>query len=83
LTVLAGAEVLDLENTTLITVKDFIRDLHSEQERTGKMTYLRRLDEFLIPMEEYENVVQAAEIFVNVTEAVAYLWVSCAPSYMK
>jgi hypothetical protein len=42
------------------------------------MTYLRRLDAFLMSMEEYWNFVEDNEIFVNSAEASAYLWVSSA-----
>ncbi|KAL9082921.1 MAG: hypothetical protein Q9165_008739, partial [Trypethelium subeluteriae] len=75
---LAEADITEIERTTLDAVKDFIRNLHEEQERNGNMTYLRRLDAFLISMEEYCSFVEAIEMFASSSKAAAYLWVSYA-----
>ena len=75
---LAKVEVAEFKLTTIVTLKDFIRSLHEDQERRGNMMYLKRLEPFLVSMEEYCRVVEYAEVFVNPTDISAYLWVSRA-----
>ncbi|KAI9654109.1 MAG: hypothetical protein M1821_006820 [Bathelium mastoideum] len=71
---LTEADIVGVEGTTLVSLKGFIRGLHVEQEQNGNMTYLRRLDAFLMSMEEYCSFVKATEILANPLEAAAYLW---------
>ncbi|KAI9683271.1 MAG: hypothetical protein M1822_006136 [Bathelium mastoideum] len=73
-TALAEADIVEIESTTLVAVKQFLCNLHEKQEQNGNMTYLRRLDAFLMSMEEYCSFVEAIEIFDNPLEAAAYLW---------
>jgi hypothetical protein len=68
--------LLEFENTTIVALKDFIRSIHEDQERRGDMMYLRRLEPFLVSMEEYCKVIESAEVFVNPKETSGYLWVS-------
>ena len=72
---LTETETVEFKLTTIVTLKDFIRGLHEDQERKGNMMYLRRLEPFLVSMEEYCRIVENTEVFVNATDISAYLWV--------
>lgn len=41
--------------------------------------YMKRLEPFLVSMKGYVKVVEDAEIFENISDMVAYLWVSDEP----
>jgi hypothetical protein len=75
---LSEADMAEFKRATINTIKDFVRDLHLEQEKSGYMKYLRRLDVFVLSMEEYWRFVETTEIFINYSEASACLWVSCS-----
>jgi hypothetical protein len=38
--------------------------------------YMKRLEPFLVSMQEYVEVVKLAEVFADISEATSYLWVS-------
>lgn len=76
---LTDAEESDFMKTTYSTVQLYIRELQAEQERTTGLMYMKRLEPFLISMQQFEQVVKVLEVFVNMTQVMAYVWVSCNP----
>jgi hypothetical protein len=37
---------------------------------------MKRLEPFLVAMKEYVEVVKDADVFVNISDTISYLWVS-------
>ena len=62
--------------TSFDSLQDFIRTLQQEQERNGRMMYMKRLEPFLVSMKEYVEVVKDVDVFVNISDIISYLWVS-------
>lgn len=73
---LTEAEEAEFTATNFDSLQDFIRTLQEEQERNGSMMYMRRLEPFLISMKEYVEVVNATDVFVDISDVISYLWVS-------
>lgn len=73
---LTEAEEADFKSTSFASLQDFIRALQEEQERNGNMMYMRRLEPFLVSMKEYVEAVKVAEVFVDISDVISYLWVS-------
>lgn len=73
---LTEAEENEFEATSFDSLQDFIRTLQQEQERDGCMMYMKRLEPFLVSMKEYVEAVKDADVFVNISDIIHYLWVS-------
>ncbi|KAH8586238.1 hypothetical protein B0O99DRAFT_644911 [Bisporella sp. PMI_857] len=71
---LTDAEESDFKATSFASLQDFIRNLQAEQEQTKSMRYMKRLEPFLNLMKEYVEIVEATELFVDVSDAISYLW---------
>jgi hypothetical protein len=69
---LSSSEESDFAMTSLDDLKNVVRQMEQEQERKRRMVNMKRLEPFLKSMEEYGKIV---EIFVNVSEVVAFVWV--------
>jgi hypothetical protein len=72
---LTDAEEADFKTTSFASLQDFIRTLQEEQERDGNMMYMKRLKPFLVSMKEYVQAVEVAEVFVDISDVISYLWV--------
>lgn len=75
-TCITDVEEDEFNATSFGSLQDFIRNLQQEQERNGRMMYMKRLEPFLVSMNEYMEVVRYADVFVNTSDVVSYLWVS-------
>jgi hypothetical protein len=73
---LTEVEEAEFKTTSFASLQDFIRTLQEEQERNGSLMYMKRLEPFLVSMQEYVEVVKVAEVFADISEAISYLWVS-------
>jgi hypothetical protein len=73
---LTEAEEDEFKTTSFDSLQDFIRNLQQEQERDGRMMYMKRLEPFLVSMKEYIEVAKDAGVFVNISDIISYLWVS-------
>lgn len=76
ITGLAASDQRDFANTTFAQVEGVVRDIQSEQERQGSLMYMRRLQPFLVSMQQFHNTAQRADAFVELPLAIAYIWVS-------
>jgi len=73
---LTQAEEDEFKATSFDSLQVFIRTLQQEQERNGRMMYMKRLEPFLVSMNEYVQIIKDFEIFVNISDIISYLWVS-------
>jgi hypothetical protein len=73
---LTQAEEDEFKATSFDSLQVFIRTLQQEQERNGRMMYMKRLEPFLVSMKEYVEVVKDADVFLNISDIISYLWVS-------
>jgi len=73
---LTTAEDEQFKATSFDSLQDYVRLIQQEQEQNRSMMYMKRLEPFLVSMKGYMNVVEDAEIFDNISDTVAYLWVS-------
>lgn len=54
----------------------YMHELQTEQEMSGRLMYMKRLEPFLVAMKQFEQALESHAIFDNSTEAMAYVWVS-------
>lgn len=73
---LTEAEEDEFKATSFDSLLDFIRILQQEQEQNGRLMYMKRLEPFLVSMKEYVEVVKDADVFVNISDIISYVWVS-------
>ncbi|KAI1846006.1 hypothetical protein JX266_007815 [Neoarthrinium moseri] len=55
-------------------VRKLISELQSEQERNDNLMYLKRLEPFLIAMQQFEKVASAVDVFSSLRNIMAYVW---------
>ncbi|KAI1871350.1 uncharacterized protein JN550_004795 [Neoarthrinium moseri] len=55
-------------------VRKLISELQSEQERNDNLMYLKRLEPFLIEMQQFEKVASAVDVFSSLRNIMAYVW---------
>lgn len=75
---LTEAEENDFTSATFGVVRDVIRELQMEQERKENLMYMKRLEPFLVSMQQFCEVAKAVEVFFRVSYIMAYIWVSLA-----
>ena len=63
------------KNTTLDDVKVTLSEIQQRQLSSGQQRWMARLTPFLTGMEQYGKVI---EVFLNTSEILAFVWVSCA-----
>lgn len=80
---LTEAEEGEFKATSFDSLQDFIGTLQQEQEQKGSMMYMKRLEPFLVTMKEYVEVVKDADVFVNISDVISYLWVSEPPTSLE
>ncbi|KAF8454286.1 hypothetical protein BDZ91DRAFT_562030 [Kalaharituber pfeilii] len=68
---LKPAQVQDLENTTLESLKSCINDIQTEQAKGVNMRNINRIRPFIDSMEQYGKII---EVFLNLSGFVAYIW---------
>ncbi|RAR00183.1 C2H2 domain-containing protein [Stemphylium lycopersici] len=68
---LKGQDLVNFKNTTFDELCKEILKLQREQERRGTVMNLSRIQSFLEAMNQFGKVI---EIFLNVSEAVAFIW---------
>jgi len=73
---LTALEQSDFSCATFALVKDVICQIQTEQERKERLMHMKRLEPFLLSMEQFGNVAEEAKIFSNFSNAMAYVWVS-------
>jgi hypothetical protein len=71
---LSEVELRDLASTTLIQVQTVVRDIQTEQERQGTLRYMRRLEPFLVSMQQFSKTVEDSSVFLELPLAMAYVW---------
>lgn len=64
--------VRSFEGTRLHHLTSEIAKIQQEQASKRRLRYMKRIDPFLKTMEEYGKVI---EIFVNIEDVVAFIWV--------
>ena len=69
-------ELKDFQLTSLDDLKVQISIIQNDQRKSKKLMYLKRLGPFLDTMEQYGKIV---EVFLNIHEAVAFVWVRAEP----
>ncbi|KAK7750569.1 hypothetical protein SLS62_007545 [Diatrype stigma] len=73
-TSLTNVEEADFMSATSRTVQLYIRELQAEQERTKSLMYMKRLEPFLISMQQLEHVGEALRLFDSMPQVMAYVW---------
>ena len=61
--------------TTFDILRDFLTNLQRKQEEDGNMRDLKRLEKFLLSMQDYFQVVKNADLFDDISIISSYLWV--------
>lgn len=69
---LTSQQALTFQNTTVDDVKSTIASIQQKQISSGRQQWIRRLEPFLSSMEQYGKVI---EVFLNASEALAFIWV--------
>lgn len=69
---LSSSEESEFRMTSLEELKDAVRKMEQDQESKRRMMNMKRLDPFLKSMEQYGKII---EVFGNVNEVVAFVWV--------
>ena len=54
----------------------YMHELQTEQEMSGRLMYMKRLEPFLVAMKQFEQALESHAIFDNSTKAMTYVWVS-------
>ena len=70
---LTAAEQEDFQFTTLEEVHDVIHQIQETHGSERRMRNVNRIKSFLEAMEQYGQVI---EVFLNVTDILAFIWVS-------
>jgi hypothetical protein len=68
---LTQKELENFQFTTLKDVRDTIDEIQKQQEVQKDMMNMKRLQSFLEAMEQFSKII---EIFLNVSDAVAFIW---------
>ncbi|PGH01881.1 hypothetical protein AJ80_08953 [Polytolypa hystricis UAMH7299] len=71
---LTDVEENDLRRTTFAVVRDVISELHVQQERIEKLMYMKRLEPFVLSMQQFGEVAMVAKVFFDVSYTMAYVW---------
>lgn len=74
---LTQAELQDFSHTTLDDLRQCIATIQNDQRASRKLRYLKRLGPFLDTMERYGKII---EVFLNVSDVIAFVWVSISTS---
>lgn len=69
---LSHDELKDFQLTSLDDLKLQISIIQNDQRKSKKLRYLKRLAPFLDCMEQYGRII---EVFLNVSEIIAFIWV--------
>ncbi|RDW70893.1 uncharacterized protein DSM5745_08404 [Aspergillus mulundensis] len=64
-------EALDFQLTTVDDLKSAIKDLQAEQMAERKMRNLRRVQNFVLAMEQFEQIIS---VYLNASEFVGFVW---------
>ncbi len=62
--------------STLLSKDGSAQEPQMEQERNGSLMYLKRLEPFLVSMQQFGEMAAAVEMFSSVSRIMAYVWVS-------
>jgi hypothetical protein len=73
---LTGVEVNVLMNVTYDVVQRVICDLQTKQERNGSLIYMKRLEPFVVSMQQFGQISKDVEVFPTLPQTMAYVWVS-------
>ncbi|KAF2642210.1 hypothetical protein P280DRAFT_449775 [Massarina eburnea CBS 473.64] len=68
---LSKDELKDFQLTSLDDLKLQISIIQNDQRKSAKLRYLKRLEPFLVAMEQYGQIV---EVFLNVSDIIAFVW---------
>lgn len=72
---LTAQQCRDFSITTLQDVKDEVNKIQSQHGSAKKLRGMSRMSKFLEAMRQLEQVIS---VFLNVSETVAFIWVSTA-----
>lgn len=72
---LSKQDLQKYKNATLDDVKATLSEIQQRQLSSGQQRWMARLTPFLAGMEQYGKVI---EVFLNTSEILAFVWVSCA-----
>ncbi|KAK3294357.1 uncharacterized protein B0H64DRAFT_324187 [Chaetomium fimeti] len=77
---LTEATLRDITTTTFTQVQSIVRQIQTEQERQGSLMYMKRLQPFLVSMQQFSKAVKDTNAFLDLPLAMAYVWlVSATP----
>ena len=62
--------------TTFSTVQGVVREMQTDQERQGSLMYMKRLEPFLLSMQQFCKAAQDTGTLIDLPLAMAYVWVS-------
>ena len=77
---LSPEELKDFQLTSIDDLRRQIATIQNDQRKSKKMRYLKRLGPFLDTMEQYGKIV---EVFLNLSEVVAFIWVCMQRRYIR
>ena len=73
---LSDSQHHNFARTTFSTVQGVVREMQTDQERQGSLMYMKRLEPFLLSMQQFSKAVQDTGTFVDLPLAMACVWVS-------
>ncbi|XPS76188.1 hypothetical protein M3J09_008244 [Ascochyta lentis] len=68
---LSGPELIDFQNTTVDDLRRDMSRIQAEQDKRRDMVNMRRIQGCIEAMDQFGKVI---EVFLNVSEAVAFVW---------
>ncbi|KAK3377270.1 hypothetical protein B0T24DRAFT_237594 [Lasiosphaeria ovina] len=74
LTGLTEADHQKFASTTFAEIQGIVREIQTEQERQGSLMYMKRLEPFLVSMQQFSRTAEDAAAFLELPLAMAYVW---------
>ncbi|KAK3389796.1 hypothetical protein B0H63DRAFT_104197 [Podospora didyma] len=71
---LTEVERLSFQDTSFETVRLLCREIQMDQERHGSLMYMKRLEPFMVSMQQFGMVASSVNIFFDVSLAMAHVW---------
>ncbi|CAG8962046.1 hypothetical protein HYFRA_00005088 [Hymenoscyphus fraxineus] len=64
----------EFKATDFDSLQAFVVSLQQKQEQDGSLMYMRRLEPFMVAMQEYVKLISDAKVSVNTADMISYLW---------
>ena len=73
---LTEADYQKFASTTFAEIQGIVREIQTEQAGQGSLKYMKRLEPFLVSMQQFRRTAEDTAAFIELPLAMAYVWVS-------